>query len=447
MPAPGPGTRAFSSTLALCLALIGAASFLFYHQALFVPRAEAARSSRGVAGAYSFGNDFYQVWLSCRELLRNHRDPYSREMTQEIQEGLYGRLLDRNLTGDPIDQRAFPYPAYTDLLLLPTAALPFETVRILVLCALLTLSIASVPIWLQALGWTLNWKWLAVAVLLTLCSYPALEGLFAGQLGLLVAFLLAASVLSLQRGRFLLAGVLLALTTMKPQVTGLAIFYLLLWSLHQWRARRALLIGFFSTMLLLLATSLAVLPNWIQSWTHTVLAYRHYPPPPLVTEVLTSPLGPRFSGPASLVLIALSLLIAIILSWRNRAADPHSFKFWLTLTTLLAITTITILQGLAVYDHLILIPAILLLFRRRNIALGTTRIPRVLAVVGILILLWPWMSAFALIALRPFFAASTFNSTAIFSLPVRTAASLPFVVLALLAFLWKFSLESNSELA
>jgi hypothetical protein len=60
--------------------------------------------------------------------------------------------------------------------------------------------------------------------------------------------------------------------------------------------------------------------------------------------------------------------------------------------------------------------------------------PRALQSSGVIVLLWPWIAAFGLIVLHPWLAPSTFNSTAILSLPLRTAASLPFVVLALL--LW-----------
>jgi len=56
---------------------------------------------------------------------------------------------------------------------------------------------------------------LAIIFLLTLCSYQNLRGLYAGQLGLLVGFLLAASLLALLRNRPLIAGTLMALTMIK----------------------------------------------------------------------------------------------------------------------------------------------------------------------------------------------------------------------------------------
>jgi hypothetical protein len=416
----------------LLLALIGASSMLYYHQGLFMSSVAAVRTAKGLENGYSFGNDFYQVWLTSRQWLRQGRDPYSPEMTREIQTGLYGRPLDPNRPGDPVDQRVFPYPVFTDVLFWPAAEFPFAPVRVAVVCVLAALTLASVLLWLRALDWHLSGKWLAVILLLTLCSYPALEGLYAAQLGLFVAFLLAASLLALQRRRFLLAGILMALTTIKPQVTMLAILYLLIWSLHDWRVRSRFCVGLFSTLTLLIGASLAVLPHWIQSWTHTVLAYRHYTRPPLVTEVLTSPLGSRWAGPATFILTAVSIILATLLAWRNRAADSGSFAFWITLTLLLSITSITILPGQAVYDHLILLPGILLLVRYRNELLDAGRVPRTLLAIGAVVLFWPWIAAFALILLRPWLAPGDFHSTAVLSLPIRTAASLPFAVLALL---------------
>src|SRR5579862_9169821 len=205
MTAPGPANRAFSPTLAFCLALIGAGSMLYYHQGLFMPRVVAVRAADGLGNGYSFGNDFYQVWLSSRQLLRQRLDPYSEEMTHEIQAGLYGRLLDPNRPGDPVDRRVFPYPAFTDLLFWPAAEFPFLVVRTAVVCMLAALTFASVLLWLRALDWCLDWKWIAVILLLTLCSYPALEALFAAQLGLFVTFLLAASLVALRWNRFFLA--------------------------------------------------------------------------------------------------------------------------------------------------------------------------------------------------------------------------------------------------
>jgi hypothetical protein len=454
MASPDSDTRASSRfpALALALALVGAGAMLYYHLGLFIPRAVEARASIGLGNGYSFGNDFYQVWLTSREWLQHGRDPYSAAMTREIQMGLYGRTLDPAIPTDPIDQRQFPYPVFTDLLFWPATAFSFEFIRIALVLVLLPLTAGTVLLWLRALNWSLRWMWVAVILLLTLCSYPALEALYAGQLGLVVAFLLAASLFALRRGQFFVAGILMALTTIKPQVTLLVILYVLLWSLSDWRRRSNYCMGLFATLIVLVVGALVVLPNWIYSWLHSILAYHSYTTPPLLTEVLTKPLGARVGGTVTFLLFAGSMIFAAILAWRNRTAATSSLEFWLTMSLLLSLTTVTLLPGQAVYDHLALLPGILLLLRERRKLVSAGPVPTILAAAGATVLFWPWAAAFALLALRPLLEPQFFFSMAVFDLPIRTAASLPFAVLALLVYAMRIKpdrikLTGNQEAA
>src|SRR5882724_2343958 len=105
-----------TAVLALCLAILGSAAMLYYHQAIFVPQMLSQRAANGLGNGYSFGNDFYQVWLTSREWRKHGRNPYGVEITHEIQTGIYGRPLDPSIPTDPPDQRRFPYPAFADLM-------------------------------------------------------------------------------------------------------------------------------------------------------------------------------------------------------------------------------------------------------------------------------------------------------------------------------------------
>jgi hypothetical protein len=442
MPAPTPENR-LVPVIALCLALIGSASMLYYHQGLFMPGVLRVRAAGGLGNGYSFGNDFYQVWLTSLESLRQPRDLYSESMTREIQIGLYGRPLDPRIPTDPVDRRVFPYPAYMDLLFWPSAELAFPVARVVAVLALAALTFVSLLFWLRAIAWPLSPLWLAVIALLTFTSYPVLEALFADQLGLFVGFLLAAAILALQRSRLLLSGTLMALTTIKPQMTALIILFLLLWTLHDWRARKLFCIGLISVGAALVAGSLLVWPRWIQSWIRTLIAYHGYTRPPLIREVLASPLGPRAAGPATLGMFAILMIAAAVLAWRNRDAAPNSRAFWLTLSLLLAMSSITILPGQAVYDHIILLPGILFLLRDWRRLRDAGRVPRTLVIVGAIVLFWPYPSAFVLIAIRPLLTTQQFFSNALFPLPIRTAASFPFAVLALLTYALRARLAST----
>jgi Glycosyltransferase family 87 len=419
--------------LALSLALLGASAMLYYHLGLFMPRVLEVSASKNLAAGYAFGNDFYPVWLTSRECVLTGCDPYGPQMTSEIQRGLFGRSLNPQIPTDPLpDYRTFAYPAFTDLLFWPVGQVPFPVLRVIVLVLLVALTITSVVLWMDALSWCFSRSWLAITVLLTLFSYPVIEGLYAGQLGLVVGFLLAAAILALQRQRLLFAGVLMALTTIKPQMTLLAVLYLLLWSFHDWRRRGAFSIGFFSTLFVLVGAAAAIWPHWISAWTQVMLGYHRYARPPIVGEVFA--LGPV----ASVATISVFLIVACVLAWSNRTHERSTCEFWLTLSLLLCITAITLLPGQAIHDHVILLPGIFLLSRQWR-AVSSGWIPRVLMAVGIGILLWPWFASVCLIALRPVLSHQLFYSKAIFALPLRTAAVFPFVVLGLLALAFRSS--------
>lgn len=431
--------RLLSPSLVLCLAVVGAASMAYYHQRWFIPRSNATLAARGLGNGYSFGNDFYPVWLSSRALVGRKQNPYTPEITKEIQIGLYGRPLDTHHAGDPADQRMFVHPVFTDLLFWPASQFPFSVVRVVVFFVLLALTIASVCLWLQAMSWNLQWKWVAVILLLTLSSYSALEGLYAGQLGLLVAFLLAATLASMMREKFFLAGILLALTTMKPQMTLLVTLYLLMWASQDLRRRKNLIVGLLATGLLLLGSSLAVLPGWISSWVQSVSAYRRYTAPPLVRGIVISFLPERMAAPITILLTVIAVAMSLLLIWQSRKADLQSSQFWLTLSLLLSVTTVILLPGQAVYDHLILIPALLVIWRERQPLLHSGPVPRLLLAVAAIVFLWPWMAALAFVLVRPFVSQAIVDSPALMALPIRTAASLPFAVLVLLVLNWRIN--------
>jgi len=416
------------ATVVLALAVLGSASMLEYYLGLFMPRLIRAQAASSFTGAYDFGHDFYPVWLTSHDCIPTGCDPYSPEMTRKIQKGLFGRTLDSRISDPPSDYRTFVYPAFTDLLFWPAAQFPFTAVRVAIAVLLVGTTISSVVLWMQALSLRPPPSSLVAISLLLVCSYPVLEGLYADQLGLLVGFLLAASLLALQRGRHLLAGILMSLATIKPQMSILAVIFLLLWSSHQWRERGRFCIGLFSALTVLVGAAMLIWPHWIPSWTRALLRYPHYAKPPLAGELLY--LGPNLGGTAALG--AIGVLLTLVLSWKNRNQPATSLEFWLALSSVLTITAITFLPSQGFQDHVILLPGIFLLSYRWK-ELSLTRTSKTLLAIGAAVLLWPWLSAFGLIVVRPLLTGPVFYSKAVFALPLRTAAVLPFVLLAVLA--------------
>ena len=100
-------------------------------------------------------SDLYPRWLGARELLLHGRNPYSDDITIEIEKGYYGRALDPARADDPKDRQGFAYPVYVVFVLAPLVGLPFHEVQIFFHWLLLVVTAASVWLWLKALRWRL----------------------------------------------------------------------------------------------------------------------------------------------------------------------------------------------------------------------------------------------------------------------------------------------------
>ena len=242
------------------MALAASASTWFYVNRILRAQqiADAAAHSRPRGNL----SDLYPRWLGARELLRHGRNPYSAEITREIQQGYYGRALDSARTDDPRDQQGFAYPVYVVFLLAPTVGMPFDAVQVGFRWLLIALAGASVWLWLRVLRWEASCKITLIFIVLMLGWLPVVQGIKLQQLSLLVAGLLAACGACLAGGWLFCAGGLLALATIKPQLVWPLVLWLLLWAGSEWRSRRRFVLGFGLVMLLLLGGAQLVLPGW-----------------------------------------------------------------------------------------------------------------------------------------------------------------------------------------
>jgi hypothetical protein len=408
------------------LALLLASGMTGYYFGLLLPRVRSIRTRQQLYGAYYLGGDFYPLWLTAHELRRTRANPYTDTMTGQIQVGLFGRLLDPSRSSDPPpNYRAFSYPLFAGLLVWPLATLPFPQVRVLLLILFVPLAAFTVWIWLRALGVTLAPLATVALVLLYLTSYPMLDALVALQPTVLVAALLAAAVWALARDRYWCAGIWLALAAIKPQVTVLLTLWLVLWGLRGWRRRKGIALGFALTTVILLGASDLVLPGWPRLWINYLLAYRQYTPPPLIQLVMGRAIG-------AAVGVAL-LALAAALAWRTRRAEPQTSDFALTVSFLLAVSVVLFPSGVAVYEHVLLLPALLWLYMHRQEFLKADGPRCWLAYALVAALLWPWVTACILVIATGLVLPSFRNMIDVL-VPVRMAAPLPFLVLALMGF-------------
>lgn len=388
-------------------ALVAAASMWFFVDRVLVPYQIGDAASHGrPRGNLS---DLYPRWLGARELLLHGRDPYSPEITREIQVGYYGRVLDPSRPDDPLDQQGFAYPVYVVFVLAPTIRLPFPIVQKGFAVLLWLVTAASILLWLRGLAWRPHWTVKVIFILLALGSIAAVPGIKLQQLSLLVAGLLAGSFALVASGQLFIAGILLGLASIKPQLVWLPALMLVAWSVRDWRRRQALFWGLGMTATILFVGAELVLPGWILRFRMAIENYHRYTHNVSVLGWISTPLV----GNILAVMLVLSLAS---LCWPLLRADKDTMEF--AACTALALSLAVLLVPMfAPYNQVLLFPAILLgvryaaEFRRGKLA------TRLVYGVGAILMLWPWIAALGLM----------FGSLALAPRVIQSGWKLPFV--------------------
>ena len=410
-----------SPLLALAISMVFCAGMWLYVSRVLVPQQREYAVSHGIPR----GNlsDLYSRWLGSRELLLHQRDPYSPEITREIQSGYYGRPLDPSQPNDPHDQQAFAYPVYVAFLLAPAINLPFAAVQETFRWLLSGLTVLSVFLWLGVVGWRSSWATVAITVLLALATFPAVQGIRLQQLSLLVAALIAGCVYLLTANQQILAGILLALATIKPQLALPLAGWLTLWSLSRFSVRWKFAVSFVIALLVLIGGGEVVLPGWIHEFYAAISAYRSYTRAGSILDQL--------AGPAAGAVLALVGAIAVALAcWRARKNpdDTEDDRFCLT-TSLVLAATVVIVPSTAPYNQLLLLPGAFMIARTRSDSLKVSTAFRVLREIASTCVIWPWMSATAL-ALASFFTPGVERY---WQIPLWTSLLIPIPLAACLA--------------
>lgn len=387
---PPPSTiRAYSVILGFRRVLLAAALLLglamgYYYYGLLLPlRRSAYHVTNGSPGNWS---DLYPRWLGAREVLLHRRNPYSPELTREIQRGFYGHVLDPSNPKDPADQEGFAYPLYVVFFLAPSIFIPFSMVRAVFSIVLVLLAFVTLFWWVRGMRLRLSAFSSLLAVIAVMSSYPVLDAIHLQQFTLVVAALMAAAIAALAGNRLLLAGALLACATIKPQLVFVLALGLVLWSLADWRARKSFLAGLGLTLLLLIGSAELLLPGWLGLWRQASKSYLAYVRPSLLGSLL---------GPAAGVAAgSAAVLVTIAFFWHFRRHGPGSQQFnFLIVTALFTSTLVAPNAGSAKYNLALLIPACLWLFTFGMKMITSSVLGRFSWWLAANALLWQWLLA------------------------------------------------------
>jgi len=254
---------------------------------------------------------------------------------------------------------------------------------------------------------------------MVLGSFPVVQGLTLQQLTLLVAFLVALGAVLLARGHLFLAGIVLSVATIKPQLVLPLVLFLLLWTGSEWAQRKRLFWGFAMTMALLVGASEVVLPGWLSNFLTALRDYRRYAGADSVLDTL-------LSKPAGQVFSAVALAVILGLCWRFRRVPAQSREFQYLFAVVLIITLLVI-PKFSPYNQVLLLPAILLIAREGRELWDRGLPSRAACALAIIALGWPWVAALGLSIASIWLNPDQLESR--WAIPLYTSLATPIVLL------------------
>lgn len=233
------------------------------------------------------GNDFYSRYIAWQAFLFDGRNPYSDDVTNEIQMKMMGHLA---APGE--DQNALIYPWYAVLVQFPFVYLPWPWARAVYMVLCQVFIVIGLLLTARMVQWKPGPLLLALTVAWAIFFYPEGRGIILGQIGITQYLFAVLAVWYYLKKRDVVAAICLAFTTVRPTPIFLFVPFLLLYAFAR---KRMQFVGVFSiTMVILVLTGFLFLPHWLTDWLYRVGNYPSYTvgesPVWLLTHQLT-PLG------------------------------------------------------------------------------------------------------------------------------------------------------------
>jgi Gpi18-like mannosyltransferase len=184
-----------------------------------------------------------------------------------------------------------------------------------------------------------------------------MRSLILGQFAVIAALLIILALYSIRYQRDVAAGILLALSTAKPQMAFLILPFVLLWGISQRRTK--LVLSLIVSLAVIMIVTLALRPGWPMELFWQILDYPSY-------TTTISPLAiiagaaPTINTPLNLLLHGLALVYLIgewILAWRKE----YRWFLWVAFLTL--VITNMVAYRTATTNYMMLLPVLFLIFR------------------------------------------------------------------------------------
>lgn len=274
------------------------------------------------------GEDFLLPWIGARGFLIEKIDPYSVDITHEVQTIYHQHQANKNEYPFRMD-----YPFYILVLFFPLAYIgEISLARGFWMMLLEGALITTVMLNIAVTDWRPRRVTLILFLLFCLFGFYSIYSIIQGNVTIIFALLFGGILVALREGKDEVAGGLLALITYKWEVSGLFMVFVFIWTLsqHRWRV----LMVFLMTLAVMVFVATIIFPSWPLPFLSSVvtnLRTSHGWTPGAIFQKLWPGIGDKLSWALTLTLFGI-----LILEWRAVRGKEFRQFLWVTCLTLTA---------------------------------------------------------------------------------------------------------------
>jgi len=272
------------------------------------------------------GNDFLAHYVGARALILEGVSPYSEEVALEIQNLMVGQSA---FTGE--NETRVVYPLYSVLLFAPFALIgEFVLARVAWMIFLEISLIVTAFMALKLFEWKPKLPILGFYFLFSIFWYHALISLINGNAVIVVGLMVTGTLYAIKIGKDKIGGILLALSTIKPNIVVLFMIFIFIWCIYQKRTH--VILWFFGTMAILILGGMLVIPDWIMQNLWEILKYPANNPAGSIAEVIGGWL-PEFQSVTKWT-IGIGLGMLLLYEWWIARKQNFDWFLWTVCITL-----------------------------------------------------------------------------------------------------------------
>lgn len=272
---------------------------------------------------------FLVQWISMRSLVIDGNDPYSEQVSDQIQNTVEGEY-----SFEGWNTVKYTSPLFTGFIVLPFAFIANEALAhglwsMFQVFAIFTIMLLG----LRITTWRPAWFVFLSFSLFTIFSYHVVIPWINGGPSIWAAFFLVLAVLLIITDRNEVSGFFLALAMIQPVMVILPIFFILIWAGSQ--KRKLLVFWFFVTLFILTIVGSLIVPDWILQYLRILYNFKDYFAPGS-PGVWLSNIWPGLGQQVGWVLSGICVVILIFEWWFARKKDIRWFIWTLCLTLVIS---------------------------------------------------------------------------------------------------------------